>query len=888
MTEEERRLRDPATGADWKQWGSYLSQRSWGTVREDYSPDGQAWTYFPHDHARSRAYRWNEDGLLGICDRDQLLCFSLALWNGKDPILKERPFGLSNPEGNHGEDVKEYYYFLDATPTHSYMKALYKYPQAAFPYAQLIESNRRSRDLPEFELLDTGIFNDNRYFDVQIEYAKAAPTDLLIRLTLTNRGPDPAPLWLLPTLWFRNKWSWDRKTPKPSMHLDPNGTVRCDHADLGPYSLTFESLPKPEIIFTENETNFSRLFQTPNPSPYVKDAFHHYLIDGSRSAINPAQTGTKAAIVYPLTIPPGQSTTLRLRLSAGAAPTAIDSTFDPLFETRRAEADAFYQSISPAALPDDHKNIQRQAFAGLLWNKQFYNYDVRQWLNGDPAFPPPPDSRWDGRNHDWLHIANNTVLSMPDTWEYPWYAAWDLAFHTISLALIDPDFAKHQLILLLREWYMHPSGQLPAYEWNFSDVNPPVHAWAALRVFRIERHARGKGDYLFLERVFQKLLINFTWWINRKDKDGRNIFQGGFLGLDNIGLFDRDARLPNGAYLDQSDGTAWMAMFCLNMLAIAIELAREDPAYEDLATKFLEHFFYIAHAMNNRPAASRDDGIDLWDDDDQFYYDVIHKSDGQHLFVPVRSMVGLIPLLAVETIEADTLQRLPDFAQRLDWFLTNRPELCATVASVARTGQSDRRLFSIVNSDRLRAILTRMLDPEEFLSPHGLRSVSRYHKDHPVHLDLDGVTYTLTYEPAESTTNLFGGNSNWRGPVWFPPNYLIIEALQKFDFYYGDSFKIDCPTRSGDQKNLWDVARYLSNSLVTLFTRDPAGNRPLFGTVDKFQHDPHWRDLLTFPEYFHGDTGFGLGASHQTGWTALVAKLIQQRASKRATPRTKS
>ncbi len=886
MTEEETRLRQPSTEANWKLWGPYLSQRAWGTVREDYSADGSAWDYFPHDHARSRAYRWNEDGLLGICDQRQLLCFSVALWNGRDSMLKERPFGLSGPEGNHGEDVKEYYYFLDATPTHSYLKAVYKYPQAAFPYQQLVEANRRGRDLPEYELIDTGVFDQDRYFDVQVEYAKSSPDDLLIRLTVSNRGPDAAPLWLLPNVWFRNTWSWDHGTAKPQLCRGDNGSIECIHAELGRYSLTCEITDQaqvPEILFTENETNFARLFETVNASPYVKDAFHRYLIEGERQAINPAQTGTKAAMVLPVTIAGGQSLELRLRLAADSKPPQFGPEFDALMATRKAEADAFYDSRFPKEESEDLRNIQRQAFAGLIWSQQFYNYDVLRWLNGDPTYPSPPRPRWKGRNHDWLHVSNEAILSMPDTWEYPWYAAWDLAFHTISLALVDPDFAKHQLVLMLREWFLHPSGQVPAYEWQFGDVNPPVHAWAALRVFRIERRIRGQGDRLFLERVFQKLLINFTWWINRKDKDGHGLFQGGFLGLDNIGLFNRSSPLPDGAYLDQSDGTAWMAMYCLNMLAIAIELAREDLAYEDVATKFLEHFFYISRAMNDRSAAHHEDAIDLWDNDDQFYYDAIHKSDGESLFVRVRSMVGLIPLLAIETVECDTLKRLPDFARRLEWFLTHRPGMCAQVASVTQCGQSDRRLFSLVNVDRLRAILTRMLDEQEFLSPHGVRSVSRYHRDHPVQLEMGGTTYTLEYEPAESRSGMFGGNSNWRGPVWFPVNYLLIEALQKFDFYYGDKFTIECPTGSGNRKNLWDVARDLSDRLISLFRRDTSGNRPLNGTITKFQQDPHWRDCVAFPEYFDGDTGLGLGAMHQTGWTALVAKLIQQRGSKRST-----
>jgi hypothetical protein len=889
MTEEEKRVRQDRSDSDWKIWGPYLAERAWGTVREDYSADGSAWEYFPHDHARSRAYRWNEDGLLGISDRRQILCFSLALWNDKDPILKERFFGLTGPQGNHGEDVKEYFYYLDSTPTHSYMKALYKYPQAAFPYESLVTENaRRTRADPEFELLDTGIFRDNRYFDVQIEYAKQDTGDLLIQITAFNRGPDAAAISLLPTLWFRNTWSWAAGTARPTMTLDaPANRIVAQQSELGEYTLTFDPRNAPNVLFTDNETNSARLFSHPNGNPYVKDAFHRYLINGENKAVNPANTGTKAGIAYRFDVAAGGTASIRLRLSKSKGgggkpdPQLLTTKFDKTLQTRRKEADDFYQSVGEGDLSPDLRNIQRQAFAGVLWSKQFYHYDVLKWLEGDPACPKPPESRWSGRNHDWMHIANDSILSMPDKWEYPWYAAWDLAFHTITLSMIDPDFAKRQLILLLREWFMHPSGQLPAYEWAFSDVNPPVHAWAALRVYRIERKARGKGDRTFLERVFQKLMINFTWWVNQKDEDGHNIFQGGFLGLDNIGLFDRSAPLPGNAHIDQSDGTAWMAMYCLNMLAIALELASEDDAYEDVATKFLEHFFYIAHAMNARDQIGTRENIDLWDPEDKFYYDVMRKSDGERLFLRVHSVVGLIPLLAVETLEPKIMMRLPDFARRLQWFQTNRPELCRSVASTTRAGMADRRLFSVVDQDRLRAVLTRVLSEDEFLSPHGLRSVSRYHKDHPAQVQLDGVTYSVDYEPAESRTALFGGNSNWRGPVWFPLNYLLIEALQKFDFYYGDSFQIECPTGSGKQMTLWEVATELSKRLITLFSRDDAGRRAVFGGTELFQNDPFWKDLIPFHEYFHGDNGAGLGASHQTGWTSLVAKLIQQSGSTR-------
>ncbi|MGN6366916.1 MAG: MGH1-like glycoside hydrolase domain-containing protein [Phycisphaerae bacterium] len=890
MTEEEKRLRQTREEADWKIWGPYLSERTWGTVREDYSADGSAWEYFPHDHARSRAYRWNEDGLLGICDRRQYLCFAMALWNGKDPILKERAFGLTGPQGNHGEDVKEYFYFLDSTPSHSYMKAVYKYPQGEFPYAWLVAENaRRGRDDPEFELLDTGVFGENRYFDVQVEYAKQEVEDVFIRFTVFNRGPEEARLTLLPSLWFRNTWSWGNEGEKPRVSMEGSGSaVLAEHGEMGAYVMQFEERAGVKVLFTENETNNARLFQSMNRSPWVKDAFHRYIVNGDLGAVNPEGVGTKCAVVYEMTIPAGGSETVRLRLAKreerAAVGTLAAEEVDALFEKRIKEADAFYEKVATPELPADLAMIQRQAFAGLLWCKQFYHYDVKKWLEGDPACPVAPASRWLGRNHEWLHIANDSVMSMPDCWEYPWYAAWDLAFHTISLALIDPDFAKRQLILLLREWFMHPSGQLPAYEWAFGDVNPPVHAWAALRVYRIERKMKGKGDTLFLERVFQKLLMNFTWWVNRKDADGRNIFQGGFLGLDNIGLFDRSKPLPGGAHLDQSDGTAWMAMYCLNMLAIAVELAQHDDAYEDTATKFLEHFFYIASAMNDRPSIpSHDDesNIDLWDDDDGFYYDVLHKQNGEHQFLKVRSMVGLIPLLAVETIEPKVMELLPDFARRLEWFIANRPELTNAVASVTVPGKGDRRLFSIVNAERLQCILSKMLDENEFLSPHGLRSVSRYHLEHPAVLQMDGHTYSVDYEPAESRTSLFGGNSNWRGPVWFPLNYLIIESLQKFDFYYGDNFMVECPTGSGEKKTLWEVGTDLSKRLISIFARGEDGRRPVFGGCELFQNDPLWRDLMPFHEYFHGDNGAGLGASHQTGWTALVAKLIQQSGSRR-------
>ncbi len=880
MTEEEKRLQQAREGkAAWRLWGPYLSERAWGTVREDYSPNGTAWDYFPHDHARSRAYRWNEDGLAGICDERQHLCFALALWNGQDTILKERLFGLTGPQGNHGEDIKEYYYYLDNTPSHAWMQALYKYPQSAFPYSQLIQENaRRTKQDPEFELLDTGIFDEDKYFDVLIEYAKAAPDDILIQISVTNRGPQAAALDLLPTLWFRNIWEWNAGSTRPQLSVERPNVIHAQDARLGSYWLLCEhDKVVPELLFTENETNLQRLFNAPNAQPFVKDGINDYVVHGRTEAVNPAQTGTKASARYHLNIEPGATEVVRLRLSADQPQSlALGEPFSSTCSLRKSEADAFYKTIAPEAASEDAANVQRQALAGMLWSKQFYNFNVLKWLAGDAGQPPPPPERWNGRNADWTHLNSSDIISMPDKWEYPWFAAWDLAFHCLTLSIIDPDFAKSQLLLLEREWYMHPNGQLPAYEWAFGDVNPPVHAWAALRVYRIERRLRGAGDLKFLERVFHKLLINFTWWVNRKDAEGRNIFQGGFLGLDNIGVFDRSAPLPGGGHLDQSDGTSWMAMYCLNMLAIALELAAQDDTYEDVATKFLEHFFYIAHAMNDRPATRGDSGIDLWDDQDGFYYDVLHLPNGEHQFLRVRSLVGLIPLLAVETLDADVLAALPSFRERLEWFMAHRPDLCRNVASVTQQGEAARRLFSVVNEDRLRKLLGRALDEAEFLSPHGIRSVSRFHLEHPYRLVLDGHEYEVGYQPAESRTSLFGGNSNWRGPVWFPLNYLLIEALQKFDHYYGPTWTIECPTGSGQHLTLWQTATELSQRLISLFLRDANGRRAVFGGTEKFQSDPHFRDLIPFHEYFHGDNGAGLGAAHQTGWTGLIAKLIQQ------------
>jgi hypothetical protein len=886
MIPEEQRLEEShLQRAHWKRWGPYLSARQWGTVREDYSANAQPWEFFPHDHARSRAYRWGEDGIGGICDNHQRICFALAMWNGHDPFLKERLFGLTSHEGNHGEDVKEYYFYLDSTPTHSYMRFLYKYPQAEFPYQRLIEENRRrGQDAPEFELHDTGIFEDNRYFDVFVEYAKASPDDILIRITGWNRGPQAAPLWLLPTIWFRNTWSWGRSADRP--HISQLALSDDAGAKMAALELEEKTLGKrwlvaagePELLFTENETNLKRLFNAENRTPFVKDGIDNFVVHGDRAAVNPGKVGTKAAASYRLDIPAGQSASIRLRfsdMSPGSVAlnqTPLGRDFETVFASRKAEADEFYSLRVPKTLSPDARNVFRQACAGLLWCKQFYYYDVGMWLDGDPAGPPPPPERRQGRNHDWTHLNNEDVLSMPDNWEFPWYASWDLAFHTISLALIDPDFAKSQLVLLLREWYMHPNGQLPAYEWEFGDANPAVHAWAAWRVYKIDRRIRHKADRNFLERVFQKLLLNFTWWVNRRDPQGMNIFEGGFLGLDNIGIFDRSQPLPTGVHVGQSDATSWMAMYCLNMLAMALELARENPIYEDLATKFFEHFVYITHAMNNRGGT----GIELWDEQDGFYYDVLHFPDGTNNRVRVRSIVGLIPLFAVETLEPEMLDRLPDFRKRMQWFIKNRPEFRGNLDTCMGTAKGARHLLSLVNRDRLPRLLSYMLNEKEFLSRHGVRSVSQFHRDQPFVLRVNGGENRVDYEPAESRSLAFGGNSNWRGPVWFPLNFLIVESLQKFHHYYGDTVRVECPEGSSQQKTLWEVAEHLSRRLTGLFLRQPDGHRPALAAIPPFSNDPNWRDLLLFHEYFHGETGAGLGASHQTGWTALVAKLLEQ------------
>lgn len=885
MTAEQQRLQ--AASTDWKNWGPYLSERQWGTVREDYSATGEAWDYFSHDQSHKRAYRWGEDGLLGISDTAQRLCFALALWNGEDPVLKERLFGLTGNQGNHGEDVKEYYFYLDSTPTHSYMKALYKYPQAAYPYRELVEENRRrDRNALEYELLDTGVFDDNRYFDVLIEYAKADPEDILIQITVTNRGPDPKTITVLPTLWFRNTWSWEENAEKPLLKLSDTqpdfSAIEASHPELGArwlYCQQAGMATDSSVLLTENETNYQAVFNVANTTPYVKDAFHRYVIQGETAAVNPEMTGTKAAIHYTLTLAPGEAQTIALRLSDRPQLThPLGESFATTLNARQQEADAFYAELSPFAMSAEAHSVQRQAFAGLLWTKQYYYFDVHRWLEGDPTAPAPPDSRQ--RNNHWLHLDANDIISMPDKWEYPWFAAWDTAFHCIPLAMVDPEFAKYQLDIMTREWYMHPNGQIPAYEWAFGDVNPPVHAWATWRVYKIEQKMKGVCDRAFLERVFQKLLLNFTWWVNRKDAEGNNVFEGGFLGLDNIGVFDRSSDLPTGGHLEQSDGTSWMAMYCLNMLTIALELAKENSVYEDMATKFFEHFIYIADAMTH----IGQERTQLWDEDDGFFYDVLHFPNGDRRRLKVRSMVGLIPLFAVMTLEPELLEQVPDFKQRLEWFIENRPELKKNVACMETQGMGARRMLALcyaslgeVNStDRLRRILTKLLDENEFLSPYGIRALSRYHAENPYIFRADGEEFRVSYEPAESSSGLFGGNSNWRGPVWFPVNYLLIESLQKFHHYLGDEFKVECPTGSGHWMNLWEVAAELSQRLTRIFLPDDRGERPVYGGLSRFQQDPHWRNYVLFYEYFHGDNGAGIGASHQTGWTGLVAKLIQQ------------
>lgn len=878
-TPEHQRLHEAnQKTAKWKFWGAYLSERQWGTVREDYSAFGDAWNYFSHDQARSRAYRWGEDGLAGFCDEQSRLCLSLALWNGNDPILKERLFGLTNGEGNHGEDVKELYYYLDATPTHSYLKMLYKYPQREYPYARLVDVNRRrDKQEGEYELFDTGIFNDDRYFDVFVEYAKAAPDDILLKITVENRGPEAAPLHVLPQIWFRNTWSWmDAQDQKPELSAAGPNAITARHRRLGEYTLAVEN--PDELLFTENETNRARIFgELPIPG-FFKDAFHEYVTKGRKQAVNPAQTGTKAGACWQMTVPAGGTKIVRLRLSPKATPDAF-AHFEQVVALRRNEADAFYADLQRDIFDPDERLVQRQALAGMIWSQQFYFYDIPKWLDGDRGQPSPPPSRLHGRNSDWLQLNNADIISMPDKWEYPWYAAWDLAFHCLPLVMVDAEFAKNQLLLLTRDWYMHPNGQLPAYEWNFSDVNPPVHAWAAWRVFQIDRRQRGgRGDLAFLENVFHRLLLNFTWWVNRKDPHGRNMFQGGFLGLDNIGIFDRSAPVPEGGSISQADATSWMAMYCLNMMRIALELALSNPVYEDMASKFFEHFLYIAKAMTEIGGDGND--IGLWDDVDQFYYDELNLPDGRMIPLRVRSMVGLIPLFAVETLEPEMLERLPEFNRRLKWFLKNRPELAALVSRWEDPGRGERRMLSLLRGSRMKRLFKRMLDENEFLSPHGVRALSRQHLKQPYVFDCAGQNFKVSYQPGESDSGMFGGNSNWRGPIWFPVNFLIIESLQKFHHYYGDEFRIECPTGSGVYRSIDEVAGDLSHRLARLFLRDSLGRRAVLGQSEKLQNDPHFCDYIPFYEYFHGDTGRGLGASHQTGWTGLVAKLLQPRRTK--------
>ena len=851
----------------WHKWGPYLTARQWGTVREDYSANGDAWDFISHDAARSKAYRWGEEGIGGISDNQQLICFAVALWNKKDPILKERYFGLTGNEGNHGEDVKEYFYYLDNTPTHSYMKMLYKYPQAEYPYKQLLEENkRRTKVEAEFELIDTGIFNEDKYFDVFIEYAKNSEEDILIKITSYNRGKEKAALNILPQIWFRNTWSWSKDNSKPKMFSDVD-SIKLVHEKLGEYNLYYDE--NPEALFCENETNNKRLYNVDNTNTYLKDGINDYITQKIKSSVNPSKTGTKASLNYDIEIDGGSFKSVRLRLVKNSIQDPFQN-FDLIFKQKINEADEFYADIQAEIKSDDAKNIQRQAFAGMLWSKQFYYYDVEEWINGDKGQPKPPAQRKEGRNKDWLHLNNADIISMPDKWEYPWYATWDLAFHCISFAIIDPEFAKKQLVLFTREWYMHPNGQLPAYEWNFSDVNPPVHAWAAWRVYKIDQKLQGKSDTDFLERVFHKLLLNFTWWVNKKDYDGRNIFQGGFLGLDNIGVFNRSTEFTSGERIDQSDGTSWMAMFSLNMLRISLELSKTKSIYQDLATKFFEHFLYIAQSMTNMGG----EGIGLWDEEDGFYYDNFHINDSVFP-LKVRSMVGLIPLFAVEVLEPELMNLTPEFNTRLNWFLTNKPEMASLVSRWNEKGSGERTLLSLLRGHRMKKLLKRMLDETEFLSDYGVRALSKYYDQNPYEINVLGINHEVKYTPAESNISLYGGNSNWRGPIWFPVNFLIIESLYRFHHYYGDDFQIECPTNSGKFISIKDAADELANRLSKIFLRDENGLRPVFGNNNKFQNDLHFKDYLLFNEYFHGDNGSGLGASHQTGWTGLIAKILQ-------------
>lgn len=867
--EKQRLAESDALQKNWKKWGPYLTDRQWGTVREDYSSSGSAWEYLSHDAARSRAYRWGEEGIGGISDDQQLLCFALSVWNGKDPIVKERLFGLTGNEGNHGEDVKEYYYYLDSTPTHSYMKMLYKYPQNEFPYKDLIENNRnRDKLQPEYELIDTGIFEENKYFDVFIEYAKAGHDDILIKITAYNRGAEAAEICLIPQIWFRNTWSWGYNSYRPLLSNTENNSLTIEHKLLGNSKLYFDG--QPELLFTENDTNNRKLFGDESARGFYKDGINDFIVNGDQNAVNPSKKGSKAGVCYRLNVPAEKSVSIHLRLTASDEAKPFQS-FDNIFSTRLEEADEYYHQLQTGIDNADAKSIQRQALGGMLWSKQFYYIDIPQWLKGDPSQPTPPPERIEGRNSEWIHLNNADIISMPDKWEYPWYAAWDLAFHCVTLAMVDPKFAKDQLKLLTREWYMHPNGQFPAYEWSFSDVNPPVHAWASWRVYKMDKKQNGGiGDRSFLESVFHKLLLNFTWWVNRKDEHNHNIFQGGFLGLDNIGVFDRSSEIPGGGHIEQADGTAWMAMYSLNLMRICLELAKENPVYQDLATKFLEHFLYIAGAMSNIGG----EGIDLWDNEDEFFYDVLHTSDGCTK-LKVRSMVGLIPLFAVEVIEPDIIEGNQEFADRMDWFLNYRSDLAGLVSRWNVEGKGERRLFSLLRGSRLKKILKRMLDETEFLSEFGIRALSKFHEETPYVFNTADASYKVDYQPGESNTNLFGGNSNWRGPIWFPVNFLIIESLQRFHHYYGDDFKVECPSNSGQYLTLNEIANELSLRLAKIFLKDGNNRRPVFGEEKKFQSDPYFNDHVFFYEYFHGDSGRGVGASHQTGWTGLIAKLIQ-------------
>jgi len=872
LTNEQKRLNDAREGGiPWKKWGPYLSERQWGTVREDYSRDGSAWDYFSHDQSRSRAYRWGEDGLAGISDDKQQLCFAVALWNGRDPILKERLFGLTNSEGNHGEDVKEYYFYLDSTPTHSYMKYLYKYPQKEFPYRDLVETNRRrSREKFEYELVDTGVFDEDRYFDVFVEYGKADPEDILIRITVHNRGPEMAELRVLPTLWFRNTWSWDEGSVKPKIGQVKNDMVVAVHPELGEHTLSCDGTH--ELLFTENESNADRLWAQPNASPYVKDAFHNYVVLGNREAVNPSKIGTKAAALYHLQIPAGASKTVRLRLSGKAAGDPF-ATFDQIFVTRMSDADDFYDRITPASLSEDERRVHRQALAGMLWSKQYYYFDLDRWLEEHNAHPLMGTSHGNARNTEWFHMLNSDIISMPDKWEYPWYASWDLAFHTLALSMVDFDFAKDQLLLMLRNLYSHPNGQIPAYEWNFSDVNPPVHAWATLFLYNIEKEL-GRADLRFLERSFQGLMMNFNWWVNRKDPSGKNVFAGGFLGLDNIGVFDRSAQLPTGGHLDQADGTAWMAFYCQNMVEIALILTEYDPVYEEIAFRFLEHFLWITYAMD-RIGESHDE---MWDSQDEFFYDLLHFPNGDAIRLKVRSMVGLLPLCASTALEPTShiLATSPRLMNLIQTFKKRHPELLKHIAPADATfiGFGGRRLLSVCNKRKIEGILTYMLDENEFFGPYGIRSLSKYHLEHPFVFHVGGQEYKVQYLPAESNTGMFGGNSNWRGPVWMPVNGLLIRALLNLYQFYGDEFKVECPTHSGKYMTLYEVAQEIGRRLSRIFLRDSSGTRPVYGGTKKFQEDPHWKDYILFYEYFHGDNGAGLGASHQTGWTGIIARVL--------------